>query len=294
MQYSLDSTDGSDGNWSNADDQTTVVQFVSGDVYVRQANTPLNYRLVATIAPASQAPDTPTVTKKADGSVNVYQINVADTLEWSINGTDWTTGTGSVQDVTIPDAGATVSLRTKATASAFASNTATKVYNARATAPAVPTVTKKADGSANVYEINATTTQEWSINGTTWTTGTGALQDVTIPLTGATVSLRTKATNDALSSVASTKVYAAQAGAPSTLTHQQGTTDATTKLVGMTNGQEYRVGDGSWILISADGTVDNIAATAGQVIQVRTAATANTLASATYSYTLKATDITPQ
>ncbi len=50
MQYSLDTTNGSDGTWIDCTDTNTAVTFtVEGKVYVRAKAQPANFRLVATI-----------------------------------------------------------------------------------------------------------------------------------------------------------------------------------------------------------------------------------------------------
>lgn len=52
MQYSLDSTNGTDGTWASCTDMTTTVTFAPGAVFVRELGLPTNFRLVATFAPA--------------------------------------------------------------------------------------------------------------------------------------------------------------------------------------------------------------------------------------------------
>jgi len=223
------------------------------------------------------------VTKKVDGSANVYQITTAATNEWSLDGTTWTTGTAGAQDVTIPLAGATVSLRVKAVGTVLASDAATKVYAAQAAAPAMPNVTKKAGGSANVYVINTATTNEWSVDGTTWTDGTAGDQDVTIPLAGATVSFRVKATNDVLASAAATKVYAAQAAAPTGITIDESTDTATKFTDGVDTTMEFSLDGGTtWTAVTANhanGTT-TFDTSGGADLRVRVAATDDVLASA--------------
>jgi hypothetical protein len=63
MQYSLNSTNGSDGDWSDCDHDYlakgyyTSVIFDPGPVYVREKAKPENFRLVAIIPPVPAAPD---------------------------------------------------------------------------------------------------------------------------------------------------------------------------------------------------------------------------------------------
>ncbi len=59
MQYSLNSTNGIDGDWADCTGGTTSVVFDDGAVYVREKAVPSNFNLVATI-PA--APETPAYT----------------------------------------------------------------------------------------------------------------------------------------------------------------------------------------------------------------------------------------
>lgn len=56
MQYSLNSTNGTDGDWYDCLESSTPVTFSAGDVYVRQKSITSNYRIVATISSAPDAP----------------------------------------------------------------------------------------------------------------------------------------------------------------------------------------------------------------------------------------------
>jgi hypothetical protein len=56
MQYSLDSTNGTDGTWRDCTDGSTSVIFRAGKVYVRQANKTSNYRQAAEISAPAEAP----------------------------------------------------------------------------------------------------------------------------------------------------------------------------------------------------------------------------------------------
>jgi hypothetical protein len=56
MEYSINSSNGSDGNWFNCTDINTTVTFDDGKVFVRQIDIPTNYRLVATVPPAPGSP----------------------------------------------------------------------------------------------------------------------------------------------------------------------------------------------------------------------------------------------
>jgi hypothetical protein len=56
MQYSLNSTNGSDGSWYDCSAGSTTVQFASGNVYIRQKSITSNFRLIASIPAAPVAP----------------------------------------------------------------------------------------------------------------------------------------------------------------------------------------------------------------------------------------------
>lgn len=93
MQYSLNSTDGTDGDWYDCLETSTSVTFSEGDVYIRQKSITSNYRLVATI-PA--APDAPAFTIDYQNEKTNEQI--PDTIEYNTDNnfsTANTDGTGS-------------------------------------------------------------------------------------------------------------------------------------------------------------------------------------------------------
>jgi hypothetical protein len=56
MEYSLNSTNGTDGSWYSCSAGSTTVNFDPGNVHVRGLNQPGNVRLVATIASPASAP----------------------------------------------------------------------------------------------------------------------------------------------------------------------------------------------------------------------------------------------
>lgn len=82
--------------------------------------------------------------------------------------------------------------------------------------------------------------------------------------------------------------------APTTAALATGSTDGTTKLTGVTNTMEYKVGSaGTWTTITTAPSVDNIAVNIGDKIYVREAATPTTLASASQELTIVAANIKP-
>ncbi|HOT77484.1 MAG TPA: chitobiase/beta-hexosaminidase C-terminal domain-containing protein, partial [Candidatus Wallbacteria bacterium] len=83
MQYSLDSTDGSNGTWTDCTLANTAVTFVVGKVYVREKNQTTNFRLVATIAAVAAAPN---ITYSFDGVDALKLKNSDSTMEFSVNG----------------------------------------------------------------------------------------------------------------------------------------------------------------------------------------------------------------
>mgnify|MGYP007082186009 CR=1 FL=1 len=115
LEYSLNSTNGTDGDWTRASADQTAVEFVAGHVYVREAEDHSNVLLVTTIAPAAAAPEL-----VGDDDANSI-IGLAEIHEYKIDGGTWTEGT------TVPDLAGTpvVQIRVKATASALASEVQT-------------------------------------------------------------------------------------------------------------------------------------------------------------------------
>lgn len=135
MQYSVDSTNGTDGNWTTASATTTPVTFTPGNVYVRQTAEPTNFRLVATIAAAATAPtankakgksgDTIKLTGLASGLTYEYVVDsnvtlAGDAAGWS-GATSVTLSNTEIDNIAVT-AGQYVHLRVKATATDLASN----------------------------------------------------------------------------------------------------------------------------------------------------------------------------
>lgn len=118
MEYSLNSTDGTDGDWTAASDANTAVTFVAGRVYVRAAEDHTNKRLIAIIAAPADAP-----TLVGDDNANII-IGLTDAHEYRIDDGDWIAGT------TPPDLTGekSVEVRIKATATALASEIQTIVF----------------------------------------------------------------------------------------------------------------------------------------------------------------------
>lgn len=111
MEYSLNSTDGTDGDWTACTDTDTSVSFAEGKVYVRQANKTTNNSLVATVAAPAVAPSV-----TSDDSANTVS-GIDGTMEFSTDGgSSWTSYDAGAPN--LPDLTGTVTLqvRVKATA----------------------------------------------------------------------------------------------------------------------------------------------------------------------------------
>ena len=111
MQYSLDSTNGTDGTWTDCTADNTAVTFVEGKVYVREKANTTNSRLVATIAAAAAAPAL--VSNDTENTIT----GLDNTYEYKIDAGAWTSGevAGNFTGTKV------VQVRVKATASALAS-----------------------------------------------------------------------------------------------------------------------------------------------------------------------------
>jgi len=266
MQYSLDSTNGTDGTWTNASATNTLVTFVAGDVYVRQTAVPSNFRLVATIAAAAAAP--------TSIGINVETGEITGTTatqQYSLDGgTTWNAATAVNTDVTFAS-GNSVVVREKATAGELASALTTPInVAAPATAPNGIGI------NVETGEITGTTaTQQYSLDGgTTWNAATAGSTAVTFAA-GNSVVVREKATASALASNATTPILVqAAAAAPTNI----GIDVTAGQITGTTATQQYSV-DGGTTWNDATATNTAVAFAGGNSIVVREKATASALAS---------------
>ncbi|MDQ6422853.1 S-layer homology domain-containing protein [Paenibacillus sp. LHD-117] len=132
MEYSLDSTDGTDGNWSTASDGETLgIAFAAGNVYVREASDHTNVRSVAVIAPPAAAPNL-----EYDDTADTI-TGLTDAYEYSLDGgSTWMAGS------TPPDLSGTktIRVRTAATAAALPSEVQMIVFTPTADVAVVSTV----------------------------------------------------------------------------------------------------------------------------------------------------------
>ncbi|MFC5471490.1 S-layer homology domain-containing protein [Cohnella suwonensis] len=110
MDYSLDSTDGTDGSWSTASDGETLdIAFAAGNVYVREASDHTNVRSVAVIAPPAAAPNL-----EYDDTADTI-TGLTDAYEYSLDGgSTWVAGS------TPPELSGTKTFRVRTAATAAA------------------------------------------------------------------------------------------------------------------------------------------------------------------------------
>ncbi|NGM62236.1 hypothetical protein G5B30_09945 [Sphingobacterium sp. SGG-5] len=118
MEYSLNSTDGTDGDWLLASDVNTAVTFAVGRVYVRAASDHTHKRPVAIIAAPAAAPNL-----VADDISNII-VGLAAVHEYRVDGGDWIAGPNG-PDLT---GDKSVEVRIKATAVTLASEAQTLTF----------------------------------------------------------------------------------------------------------------------------------------------------------------------
>ena len=145
MQYSLNSTNGTDGSWLDATDNVTDITFTAGNVYVREKAMPSNYRLVETIAPAVAAP----IGIAIDVSTNQI-TGTTDTQQYSLDGgSTWSDTTAANTAVTF-SLGNLVLVREKATVSKLASLTTAAIHVTEGTIPNAVITQGTADGTVKL------------------------------------------------------------------------------------------------------------------------------------------------
>ncbi|XID92363.1 S-layer homology domain-containing protein [Paenibacillaceae bacterium WGS1546] len=139
MEYSTDSTDGTNGVWQAATDHTTAVSFAQGQVFVRETSNPSNYRLVATIDAPDESPRQVsiggnTTRLSLSGATAEMEYSVDDGATWHPVSPELADGTRTL-DVSAP--ATKLHIRKAATSQTLASEMA-KLY---------PDTWKKADFS---------------------------------------------------------------------------------------------------------------------------------------------------
>lgn len=186
-------------------------------VYFAKSNTPAIDEIQTLVVPPVPVGPVFTIDYLAGTTKEV----VPTTVEYSTDGTTWTAGTGVALALT---PGTNVDFRTKATASAFESATATLAVKA---APSITTYTIGADGKTVELIPN---TVEYKVGAGEWTTGASAKVDLPI---GTAVQFRKRATATDFAGAVQT-LTAAYAAAPTTVALAAGTTNGATVTTDVT------------------------------------------------------------
>jgi hypothetical protein len=195
MQYSLTSTNGTNGTWFDCTNVNTNVAFIAGKVYVRAKAQPANYREVAVLAPAAAAPDVSGVAYNVAAGVIT---GTAGNMQYRIAGGQWNNAstTGITSGVAF-DAGS-LEFRIRPTISALASAIAVKAV----ILPADDAPVLASNDVANTIS-GMSAAYEYKISPGEWTSG-----DIAGDFSGAVeVQVRRKATAADLSSLAQTVVF---------------------------------------------------------------------------------------
>ncbi|WP_337102028.1 S-layer homology domain-containing protein [Paenibacillus sp. YIM B09110] len=264
MEYSLDSTDGTDGTWPGASDTNTDVAFEAGQLYVREADHPANYRLVASIASAAGAPS------GIEVDVSANQITGTTALqEYSTdNGATWANATAPHTSRAFVG-GEAVKVRVKATVGELASASTTAIHVATAAGAPSGVSANLSGGQAAVKLVGADLTMEYSRDGgATWqavtaliAAGTASIDVSAFP--NDILQVRTAATTSALASLATSKLNVGSVTSvtvsPATATVVQGANQQLTAAVSVVGGAPRTVtwtsSDNSNIAVDANGFV---------------------------------------
>jgi hypothetical protein len=116
MEYSLDSTNGTNGSWVTATSTNTSVTFDAGEVYVREIAAPGNFRVITTLSAAALAPSGIAVDVAAG-----HITGTASGQEYSLdNGDTWADASATTTAVVFTG-GEDVIVRVKATSTTLAS-----------------------------------------------------------------------------------------------------------------------------------------------------------------------------
>ena len=299
MQYSLNSTNGLDGTWTDCSGTSVTVSFnTAQNVCVRAKAQIQNFRIVKASASA------PVVT--AAGSANAKALTGASTLmEYSRDGgTTWSPITAAIA------AGATIDVsnapnndlrvRIKATSSNLPS-LATGCLNSLVvfTTLSINVTTNTISGTTNAmeYSVNSTT----GINGT-WTVCTSPATIVSGFAAGKVyVRAKTQGTNYTLLAT-----IAAQGGMPDATLSNTPTTEGKTRLIMLDATKTYQyIVDSSPTLtgtaaawasaqeVSVATEVDDLAVDSTQYVHIRVKGSASQLPSAIRNIDVQITDIKP-
>ena len=203
-QYSLNSTDGTDGDWTDCTVDNTEVSFLQGKVYIREKLLIDNFKLLATIAASAAAPS------YSIDFVNETTVeSVSSTVEYNTDNNFSTPNNSGPDGVVQVTPGTTLYFRFKATASTLPSQVQTLPIPSRPavtnyTIDYVAETTKEKVIPADEYSVNLNMNE--SIQGTdqrvvltpdqdmyfrkkaTATTFSGEIQQLAIPPRPAAVS----------------------------------------------------------------------------------------------------------
>ena len=171
MEYSLDSTDGTDGTWLTASVGSTTVVFGPGqDVYVREGANPSNVRKVGSIP--AQAP-APSVGTDLSGGLSAAKLTGATTaMEYSLDGgATWhavTSGiAGGTETIDAGASGADLRVRIAATASLPPSLATGKLNSLTLAITSHPADATASPGGSATFSVQATgvnLTYQWQFD----------------------------------------------------------------------------------------------------------------------------------
>ena len=130
MEYSLNSTNGTDGTWTSCSSNSTSVSFSAGSVYVREILFPENYSLVATIASPASSPD---YTINYPGETT--QEAIPSTIEYNFDNNFTLFNNSGTNAVVVLTPGTDIYFRVKATASNLPSDIQSLDVPVRVSAP---------------------------------------------------------------------------------------------------------------------------------------------------------------
>ncbi|MFC4598572.1 S-layer homology domain-containing protein [Cohnella hongkongensis] len=171
MEYSLDSTDGTDGTWLSASPGSTSVVFgPSQGVYVRESTNPSNVRQVGSI-PAQAA--APSVGADLSGGLSAVKLSGATAaMEYSMDGgATWQAVTsglaGGAETIDASAPSADLRVRIAATASLLPSQMTDKLNSLTLAIISHPADTSGAPGGSATFSVQATgmnLTYQWEFD----------------------------------------------------------------------------------------------------------------------------------
>ncbi|PKM76211.1 MAG: hypothetical protein CVU90_13720 [Firmicutes bacterium HGW-Firmicutes-15] len=239
MEYSLDSTNGTDGNWDICTDTNTSVSFAPGDVlWVREAGNNSNNQYLDQINQPA-VPNSEVTFDVAAGEI----YGLGDTYEYSLSGGDYTSAP-VVSFVAGP-----VEVRAKATATTLPSEP--EQIGSISPAANPPNISLSESTFAGADIATDGTLEYQRITGGTWT----PIISTTVDTTGAEfIIVRVKATSAALPSLATDNLC----GDEEAVVNWSGVSInvADGKLTGTTEQMQYHLpGGGEWATAGSPNTL---------------------------------------